>query len=229
MSDRSPHHHPDAELLLDYAAGKTTEAMSVLVATHLALCPACRAEVRRYEALGGALIESETPVAVAEDALAAVLARLTDDRDDEGPAVVGPTALTVESDPETRMLIPRPLRDYLGGGLNALTWRARGIGIREASLEIGPGGVRTSLIRIAPGRAVPSHTHDGVETTMVLKGAFNDATGRYARGDVATGTEELDHTPVAEPGEECICFIVVDGSLHLTGRFGRLLNPFIRA
>ena len=52
-----PVHHPSEALLLDYAAGNQDEPVSLLVATHLALCPACRATVERFETVGGAMIE----------------------------------------------------------------------------------------------------------------------------------------------------------------------------
>ena len=35
-------HHLSDELLLDYATGNLAEGWSIAVATHLALCPACR-------------------------------------------------------------------------------------------------------------------------------------------------------------------------------------------
>lgn len=214
-------HHPEADTLLDYAAGRTSEAVSLVIATHLALCPACRTDVRDYESLGGALIEASEPVAVSDAALAAVLARL-DDSDPPTPAPID------EIDEETARTIPQPLRGYLKGSLDALAWRKRGRHIREASIALDNTGARAMLLRIAPGAAVPFHTHSGVETTLILKGAYTDSTGRYARGDLSTATSELTHAPMADSTEECICFSVVEGELKLTGALGRLLNLFIR-
>ena len=37
-------HHPDSELILDYAAGAVPEAVALIVATHLAKCDLCRHE-----------------------------------------------------------------------------------------------------------------------------------------------------------------------------------------
>lgn len=221
MAEIGPIHHPDEEVLLDYAAGKASQATSVLVATHLALCPSCRAEVRKFEALGGALIEAEKPATMSADALTAVLSRLDDSEEDE----VRPVE---RCDAQTLALIPQPLRGYLGSGVDSLPWKTRGIGIREAVLDFGDPAIRTSLVRIAPGARVLGHTHGDLETTMVLKGAFNDSTGRYARGDVAVATSDLDHAPVAETGEECICLIIVEGGLRFTGPLSRLMNPFVR-
>lgn len=223
MTDSAPSFHPDSEALLDYAAGSLDEANAVLVATHLALCPPCRAEVGRLEAVGGALTAAIEPVPMCADALAQVLARL----DEPEVAAASPLPAAVAYDEETR-LIPAPLRDYLGGNLSDLPWKWRGPAIRELPLSIGHGPARATLIRVRPGAAIPSHTHAGIEATLVLRGAYVDATGRFGRGDVETASSDLDHRPVATPDGECICFSVIEGPLSLTGPIGRLLNPFLK-
>ena len=104
--------------------------------------------------------------------------------------------------------------------------KSRGRGVKEARIDIGDGSVRASAPDLPRG-SMPQHTHDGVESTIVLKGAFSDETGRYARGDVAIATADHDHAPVADASEECICFAVIDGPLRLTGPIGRVLNLFV--
>lgn len=222
MTDVPPTHHPEPEALLAYAAGSLDEANAVLVATHLALCPQCRTDIGRLEAIGGVLTGSIAPAPLAPDALAAALARL--DEPEAAPAA----ASGVVHDDETRRAVPAPLRDYLGGNLSTLPWKWRGPALRELPLAIGDGAVRATLLRVRPGAAMPAHTHGGVETTLVLRGAFTDDVGRFARGDVATATSELDHQPVAAPDDECICFAVIEGPLRLTGPIGRLFNPILK-
>lgn len=221
LSNRAPNHHPDPEALLAYAAGSLGEANAVLVATHLALCPRCRAEVARLEAVGGALTEVIEPVAMADGALERALAAL----DQPAQREAAPARLY---DDETLRTVPAPLRTYLDGDLSRLPWRWRGVGVRELPLPIGDSSLRTSLIRVRGGSALPVHTHDGVESTLVLTGSFSDSTGRYARGDVEMANDETVHQPIADPGGECMCLIVVDGPLRLTGPLGRLLNPLLR-
>lgn len=213
--------HPEPEALLTYAAGSLDEASSVLVATHLALCPLCRDEVARLDAVGGLLTAGLAPTELSPDALDTALARL----DETPPAPPGPTATL---DDETRLWVPEPLRGYLASSLSELPWKRRGLAIHEMPMSIGYGSVRATLIRIGGGAALPEHTHEGVETTLVLRGAFFDDGGRYARGDVATATSADNHRPVADRGDECLCFSVIEGALRLTGPIGRLLNPFIR-
>ena len=56
--------HVSNDILVSYSAGTLDEASSLLVATHLALCPHCRARSRSADSLGGYLLESleEAPV-----------------------------------------------------------------------------------------------------------------------------------------------------------------------
>lgn len=215
-----PHHHPSQEMLLSYAAGTMSEPLSLLVATHLALCPDCRREVAAYEALGGEEIEQQPLETVGSDSLAQVLDRLD-----------VPTAASFEvSLPEAGQVdirVPRPLRDYLGGPLEQLDWRHRG-GVSEASLLADRKDLRTRLMRIKPKTAIPEHTHHGPEYTLVLTGGFSDGKGHYTRGDVAFADPSVQHKPVADPGEDCICLAVTEGNLRFTGPIARLLSPLLQ-
>lgn len=236
--NNGPKHHLDDEALVAYASGALGEAESVLVATHLALCPSCRKRVSAYEAVGGSLIDTIAPADMQEDALSSVMAMLDGPTSSKRIEVEArPLAQTVSADDaaersafdaETLSTVPEPLRTYIGGNLDALPWKSRGRGVKELSIDIGSGEVRASLLRIKPGERIPQHTHDGVESTLVLKGAFSDETGRYGRGDVAVATEDHDHAPVADKAEECICFAVIEGPLRFTGPIGRVLNLFVR-
>jgi putative transcriptional regulator len=219
---RTHSHHLDDEALLGYASGSLGEAESVLVATHMALCPICRDRVSTFEALGGSVLREIEPTSMSSDALAETMARLGQPEPIEKPRA------QTSFDHATLTTLPRPLRDYVGGNLDSLPWKSRGRGVKELPIEIGDGSVRASLLRIRPGETIPQHTHEGVESTIVLKGAFSDETGTYARGDVAIATQDHDHAPVADTAEECICFAVIEGPLRFTGPIGRVLNLFVR-
>lgn len=214
-----PDHHPEDERLLAHATGASSEAEALLIATHLALCPACRAEVRRLEAAAAAIVDDLAPVAVGAGLLERTLARLDEP---EPPPVARPRL-----DAETERVVPRPLRDYLGGSLGSLRWHGVPGGPREIDLPTSDGHT-ARLLRIRGGAAMPAHTHAGSELTLVLAGAFSDEYGHYRRGDVSTAGPELTHRPVADPGEACLCLAVQDGPVRLTGTLGRLINPFIR-
>ncbi len=215
-----PHHHPADDLLIAYAAGSQDEPLSLVIATHLALCPRCRTEVERLEELGGVLLDEQRPESLGDDTLERVLARL-DEAVAEKPAQQQPAP--APADPR----VPRPLRDYLGAGLDELDWTSYG-GMEQAELLTDVAGFRTRLMRIKSGTAMPAHTHEGTELTLVLAGGFSDEHGHFLRGDVAEADASVEHRPIADPGEDCICLAVTDAPLRLTGRLGRLVNPFLR-
>ena len=216
-----PRFHPTEELLQAYAAGHLEEALSLLVATHTALCPDCRHEVERLEDVGGALLEDLTPCALEKSALERVMARLDEPVVDlDIPKKMG---APVEGD----IVVPEPLRSYLGGALASLDWKSRGT-VSEVNLLPQSSGVRTKLLRIRAGAAIPQHTHEGAEITMVLSGGFTDEHGHYLRGDVSVADNQIEHRPVADPGEDCLCITVTDAPLRFTGPVGRWLNMFVR-
>ena len=206
------------DLLIAHAAGKLPEPVGLAVATHLALNPAARARFRRYEAVGGALLEELEPVELAPDAWERLEAQL-----DEALPEPEMDCRAVAAD----LRLPQPLRDYVPGPLETLRWRNYGAAA-ELELPIRAPGYRTTLIRVKAGRQVPQHTHEGSELTVVLDGAFHDETGHYSRGDLVIADSSLDHCPVADSDQDCLCLAVTDAPLRLTGRFGRFLNPFIR-
>lgn len=63
-------------LLLKYAAGSLGEAPSVVVVVLLHLSPAARHRVEEFEAIGGQLIQEESPAPMAADSLEIVLRRI---------------------------------------------------------------------------------------------------------------------------------------------------------
>lgn len=205
------------ELLLGYASGALPEAISVLVATQLALRPDLRRTVAEFEDIGGLLLDEIEPVPLTASALDAALAEIS--ANDDAPS--NGTAGLVGSDLETEEIIPQPLRGYLGGPLGSLAWRKRGPGIEECRIPVNDDRFEMSLIRLKPGRAVPDHGHEGAELTLVLDGAFSDAGGRYGRGDLAVNGEDDLHAPLADPELGCICVAVTGGPLKFS-------NPLVR-
>ena len=206
------HHLTDA-LLMAYSAGTLPEAFSLVVATHVSMCDECRAALGAYDAMGGALLDNCDPMEMSEDSFAAALARL------DMPAPAEPARRRTAD-------IPSPLQNYIGGGLDSVRWRGVGGGVRQAVLKTSPGAT-VRLLRIPGGTAVPDHGHRGTELTLVLRGAFRDEVDRFGRGDIEVAGEELEHTPVAEEGEDCICLAATDAPLRFRGLIPRIAQPFL--
>jgi putative transcriptional regulator len=193
-------HHPDDALLLAYAAGGLDAAMSLILATHLSFCARCRRLVADQEKIGGALLEDIPPIAMDSDALAQVMARLDE------PAVLEPHQPSNDN-------TPAPLRAMLGHDLSRVRWRKMGPNLGYVTLyRQGPVAVR--LLRGAPRTDVGSHSHRGMEYTLVLRGGYTDATGSYGPGDFQVASAELRHNPVADPEEDCINLSVTTDRLH---------------
>ncbi|MFN4090630.1 MAG: ChrR family anti-sigma-E factor [Alphaproteobacteria bacterium] len=213
-----PRFHPTDEHLLDYVTGAQEESLALLIASHLSLCPECRARAAALEALGGSLLQEAEAQPLRPTALNDCLERISA----AGEAVVPPSPPPVH-DP----LVPAPLRTYLGRPLAELPWR--GIGpVREFRVPVPTPGHTVKLLRIAPGASLPEHRHGGEELTLVLAGGFSDGVASFARGDVACADSSVVHTPVADDDGECICLAVTTGPVRFTGFVGRLLNLVVR-
>ncbi|MEI6984860.1 MAG: ChrR family anti-sigma-E factor [Rhodospirillaceae bacterium] len=204
-----PSHHPAEEFLLDYADGSLGEASALVIATHLALCPDCRNKVADLEAIGGALLDAERLEPVSMPCLDAMMARLGEPqpltRREKPPQL---TAL-----PPDILMIPEPLRGYIGAPLSSLGWRQLRPGIEDVDLGIGQAPAQTRLFRIMPGVVTPRHGHCGTEMALVLAGGYRDEQGNCCRGDVFIYDSTVEHSPVADHGEPCLCLVVTDAPL----------------
>ncbi|MBV2359167.1 ChrR family anti-sigma-E factor [Thalassococcus sp. CAU 1522] len=211
-------HHLTDDLILGYSAGTLTEAVNLIVASHISLCDECRAAVESYDAVGGAVIETADTVAVSDDCLDGALALIR-----KSPA----TGATSEKKRRNDPVLPAPLLDYVGGSLDDVKWRSVGMGVKQAILKTSPEAT-ARLLFIPAGTAIPDHGHNGMELTLVLKGAFQDEDGRFARGDIEIASEDMHHTPIADLSEDCICLAVTDAPLQFRGLLPRLVQPFVK-
>ncbi|MBK1664030.1 anti-sigma factor, partial [Rhodospirillum rubrum] len=124
-------------------------------------------------------------------------------------------------------LLPAPLRRCLADpSAAALPWRAIAPGIRQIPLlpRTDDGG-NAHLLKIAAKTALPHHGHHGREYTLVLSGAFQDCSERFARGDVAEVEADRVHRPITD-SQDCLCLVVTEGPLRYMGIIPRLMQPF---
>ena len=231
-----PAHHAPDELLIAYAAGVLGASESLLIASHLTLCPRCRALVAEAEAVGaallantdgapgtGAAVSGTMPEALPESLgeslpdslLDSVLARLDE------PAPQAPAAAP-RVDPSG--LVPAPLF-ALVGNLDTAPWRRLAFGIQMLAVPTPGDDMFVKLFRFQPGARVPRHDHPGMETTLVLSGGFTDDGGHYLRGDVTVRDETRSHEQHIDAGEPCMWLVVADGRpipRSLAGWFARI-------
>ncbi|MFN0192818.1 MAG: ChrR family anti-sigma-E factor [Aestuariivirga sp.] len=211
-------HHLDDATILAYAAGTLDPAISIVVASHIAWCPECRAEVRRAERIGGELVDGLDGELVSQNCRERTFASL-------GTAALH--RLPVKTAHPGREELPYPLQRLLGPrGLEALNWKKKVPGISIADIPVSGGKSVLKVMSLAPGIAMPVHGHRGEEITMILKGAYSDEMGRFAKGDVADLDEDVEHKPVVERGETCICLIAEEAPARFKSIFARLLQPY---
>lgn len=209
-------HHLTPDLMLAYSAGSLPEAFSLVVATHISLCDDCRAELASLDTIGGTVLETTPEAELSAGALGATLALIAAD------------AAKVTAKPGyPQGILPAPLQDYVGGDLAAVKWRSIGMGAKQAILPTSRDAT-ARLLYIPAGCAMPDHGHNGIELTLVLQGAFHDAQDRFARGDVEVANEEVEHTPIADFGEDCICLAATDAPLKFNSLIPRLTQRFLR-
>jgi putative transcriptional regulator len=205
------HHIPDA-MLAAYAAGTLPHAFSVVIASHVSLCDQCRSALGAHQAVGGLVLEGADTVGVSGNLKTGILAQL-DDRYTPEPAY------------DRFGIYPGPVVKAMKG--KEPSWKTLGMGVRQDILSASrEGSVR--LLYIPPGQAVPDHSHNGLELTLVLQGSFSDETGRFGVGDLEIGDESLHHTPTADPGDPCICLAATDAPLRFNALIPRLLQPLFR-
>jgi len=210
-----PRHHLDEDTLIAYAAGTLAPAASVMVASHLTLCPGCRNALAAAEAVGGALLECESTAAMQTSA-EALLARA-----EAVPQTRKPSRPV--NDNRDEALLPRPVRDLIADA-EPLNWRWMGPGVRYAFLAGDEKEGKVGLLKIAPGTRLPKHGHTGEEFTMVLAGGYADEGGHFVRGDVEWADGATVHQPHADADGECLCLVVTKGTLKAKG----FLAPFIQ-
>ncbi|PZM11152.1 transcriptional regulator [Rhizobium tubonense] len=204
-------------LMAHYVAGSLPEPARVLVAAHLEMKPDNRLMVHDLDRLAGAALELVSPSAISDRA-----GRLS--------AIFGSPSplpdLPQLSEEAKGAVLPKAVRDFLGFDVADVPWRTKLPGLKEYSLG-DIDGCEVSLMWIRAGRALPAHTHRGVELTLVIDGAYTDIRGRFGPGDISIADDSLDHRPIVEKDGPCIAFAVTDAPIKLTGSLTQLIGDLI--
>lgn len=202
------HHTPDA-MLASYAAGSLPQPFAIVVASHISMCMTCRAALGAHQAAGGALLDAGAH----EPVSASLKTQIWDQLDD--PVVPQPTY-------RASGVYPGAIMEALKG--KPPRWKSLGMGVKQSILSANEtGSVR--LLYIPSGQAVPDHTHNGLELTLVLQGSFSDQTGQFRAGDLEVADQDLEHTPIADEGLPCICIAATDAPLRFSSLIPRMLQP----
>ncbi len=209
------------ELRQYYASGRLPAPMRLLFDAHAEINPAAAAHAAHAEALAGAMLAIECPAAMSEDALQRALDAI--DALDADAATTPSDAI----EPEELAGLPVAVREAMRAAARP-EWKFASPGIRVMEL-LRDGDAKAELLRISPGAGAPTHTHAGVELTLVLNGAFRTGDALYRPGEVCIAGPDVTHRPIAEPGETCFALAVTNGGLKFTGLLGALQSLFDRS
>ncbi len=209
-------HHADDSTLMSYAAGTLPEALSAVVAAHVAMCTDCRRELATLDELGAILL-ADLP----GQATVMPLPRQ--------PAVEpAPCSAIVRKPSAAAGTIPAPLTRLVGKDLDAIAWKRLGLGVWHLPLPLSAnatGDLR--LIKVAPGQIMPDHGHGGAELALILAGSYTDSIGHFGHGDLADLDDAVEHQPIADREAGCICLIASEHPARFKGLFARLVQPFV--
>ena len=197
----SPRHHPSIEILTAYASGVLEPGFGLVVGAHLEACGHCRSQARALQAASGEALRQLPEMDLAEGALARAMSRLDE------PALAPAPA-------DRREILHRlPLR--------AKRWVAPGVWVAAVDTPHAADN-RVYVLRVGAGAATARHAHSGMEFCTVLKGAYRDEVGLFRAGDFAAAESDLNHRPVIEGDEECICLFATEGRLKPQGMLGQV-------
>jgi len=207
-------HHPDDVFLAAYASGQLDLGHQIAIATHLLACTQCQESAILFIEMGGVLLEDLPAAEMSDGAFAGVSSQL-----DVNPPIhkAAPLNFNVRGLPDFVRRYPvRP-------------WRmvAPGLKMRPILLQ-QEGPTHAFLLQSAAGAKLADHSHVGTEITCVLQGGFTHQGGHYGPGDFDLGDDAVDHRPVIDSGEDCLCLVVMEGRLQLKGFLGALLSPLVR-
>jgi putative transcriptional regulator len=202
------------QMLAEFSNGSLPLPLHVLMASHLELSSKNRNYVSSLESALAQEMNAVEPGTVRH-------------RSDRLNAIFADALPLKAAEPIIGDILPSSLATYLGKPLEDVHWKTKLMGIKEAHIET-VNGVEASLLWVKAGRKMPSHTHEGSEVTLVLSGSFSDMMGVYRRGDVAVADANVDHRPMINADADCVCFVVTDAPLRLTGPVGKLFNRFFK-
>ena len=212
------HHHLDAATLSNFAAGTLDSGLSVVAASHIAWCPSCREAARDAEQVGGALLAELDGATVSQDCRTRTFDQL-----DRATLHRFPKRAPEPND------IPAPLAQILGGRrLADLKWKTKAPGWAMVDIPMPTfSRGKLFLVRVGAGKAMPMHGHGGSEITLILSGAYNDRFGRFAPGDVADLDADVEHEPIAESDQPCVCLVATEAPTRFRSWVVRLIQPFV--
>ncbi len=238
--------HLSETTLSEYSSGTLNEALEVLVACHLTLCPTCRKLAQEADSLGGYFMDEAEPLqprlsamdvlqngktSVETGSKGSGISDVSTIRHLSGNSEAGEINGTSSAcyNSAARHGIPKPLARKLPAEFDDLKWKPLAKGIQQIDLKQGGSKKNGAfkLLKLQPGVELIQHTHGDHEITLVLQGSYSDEYGRFGVGDVADLGADHAHKPVIDSDVPCIALIASNSPARYHGLLGRIIQPFV--
>ncbi len=219
-------HHPDENMLVEYASGSMAWALGISVSAHLQLCPQCRERIAGLNKLGGAILSQSVAEPIAENSFSDLMARI---RQQSAAPVAAPGVKPLHPIYQRNPLmqsLPKVIARLLPED-GSLKWQRASISLKIARLFTGQQQYEVLFQHMRSGGTVFEHDHKGLEITLVLQGSFSDEDGIYHEGDFLVRNPGDIHKPTATLNQDCLCLSIAEAPVHITGLVGKLVNPFV--
>jgi len=217
-------HHPKFELLQSFVNGDLPASLTAGIAMHAEMCPLCQQKISQ-------LTEQVADISFEQDQMENFISDDTQDTEELEDFDKMIEGITLSDDIDILKITPAKSIEFKGKKYalpsvlnNMVQGKTAHIGkLARTRLQLNEGDIHTSLLHIEPGGSVPEYTHNGFELTILLAGSFSDDKGEYVTGDFIMLDSNHQHQPMSEHG--CLCYTVVNDSLHFTQGLNKLLNP----
>ena len=167
---------PSSIMLKDFVCGHLTNGKDLIIKSHLTFCPKCRNEVRKLECITGSLLENNVNNdCKVQPSIKKTLSKISNTTKD--------TQLK-SKDQITGGILPQVINNYIGKPSNDINWRFRFPGIYDYQIN-SSNEENIYLLKVDPGAKILQHTHEGEESTIILKGQMKDGDKTLSSGDIS--------------------------------------------
>ena len=147
--------HPSSEMLLNHAMGNTNEAESLIISSHLTYCAECKAEVAKYENIGGFYLKNHEELNVSESLWNNLLGKLDDLEQDTHKSNYIDYKLKTRLN-SNGVRIPSFLHQYLLNASDTQKWNSTINNVKYFNIDFSESSYKGKMLEIPPGKVMPN-------------------------------------------------------------------------